>query len=215
MHYYQHHIGDYRKDTGHLSIIEHGVYRQLLDSYYLNEEPLTLDRANLMRTHSIRTADEQRALENVLNDFFVRTENGYIHTRCDAEIEAFHEKSAKASQSAKARWANKDKPKSKRNANAKRTQSDGNANQEPITNNQIYIPDGVSESVFKDFMKLRKAKRLPWTETVEKEFRKEALKIGWSLEDVVKYCCKKSWAGFESSWVKDNPPKSNQFAGAI
>jgi uncharacterized protein YdaU (DUF1376 family) len=215
MHYYQHHIGDYRKDTGHLSILEHGVYRQLLDSYYLNEEPLTLDRANLMRTHSIRTADEERALENVLNDFFVRTENGYIHTRCDAEIEAFHKKSAKASQSAKARWANKDKPKSKRNANAKRTQSDGNANQEPITNNHIYTLDGVSDSVLNDFIKLRKGLKAPVTDTAIKGLKREGEKAGMTLEQVMSLCCQNGWRGFKAEWVKNNPPKSNQFAGAI
>jgi Protein of unknown function (DUF1376) len=40
MYYYQHHIGDYRKDTSHLSLIEHGIYRQLLDLYYITEKPL-------------------------------------------------------------------------------------------------------------------------------------------------------------------------------
>ena len=67
---------------------------------------------------------------------------------------------------------------------------------------EIATPDGVSESTFTDFMKLRKAKRLPWTETVEKSFRKEAEKIKWSMQEVIEYCCKRSWAGFEASWVK-------------
>ena len=73
---------------------------------------------------------------------------------------------------------------------------------------EILTPDGVSESTFKDFMKLRKAKRLPWTETVEKSFRKEAEKIKWSMQEVIEYCCKRSWAGFEASWVsKDSVSK--------
>ena len=37
MHYYQHNIADYRKDTIHLTLLEHGVYRQLLDQYYLTQ----------------------------------------------------------------------------------------------------------------------------------------------------------------------------------
>ena len=28
MHYYKFNIADYRKDTGHLNTIEHGIYRQ-------------------------------------------------------------------------------------------------------------------------------------------------------------------------------------------
>ena len=29
--YYEHHLGDYAKDTGHLSMLEHGAYRIQLD----------------------------------------------------------------------------------------------------------------------------------------------------------------------------------------
>jgi len=40
LHYYTFNIGDYRRDTGHLSLLEHGIYRQLIDSYYLSEKPI-------------------------------------------------------------------------------------------------------------------------------------------------------------------------------
>lgn len=133
MHYYSQNIGDYRRDTTHLSMLEHGAYRQLIDTYYLTEKPLTLNHADLMRTHSARTADEMQAVESVLKDFFVKTEEGYIHKRCDVEIEAFHAKSHSASESAKARW---DRVRAEKEANAMRTHSEGNANHKPITNNQ-------------------------------------------------------------------------------
>jgi uncharacterized protein YdaU (DUF1376 family) len=29
--YYERHIGDYLKDTAHLSLLEHGIYTRLLD----------------------------------------------------------------------------------------------------------------------------------------------------------------------------------------
>jgi uncharacterized protein YdaU (DUF1376 family) len=132
MHYYPHNIGDYRKDTSHLSLLEHGIYRQLLDSYYLDEMPLSNDLAKLMRSHSVRNADEQQALQNVLTDFFELTENGYIHKRCEDIIAKFHGKSESARASAMARWAKQHKG---ADANALPTQSEGNANQEPITNN--------------------------------------------------------------------------------
>ena len=79
MHYYQFNIGDYRRDTSHLTLLEHGIYRQLLDSYYLDETPLTLDIDKLMRSQCVRNADEQQALANVLADFFIYTDSGYIH----------------------------------------------------------------------------------------------------------------------------------------
>ena len=133
MHYYQHNIGDYRKDTSHLSLLEHGIYRQLLDSYYLDEIPLSNDLAKLMRSHSVRTAEEQQSLQNVLTDFFELTEFGYIHKRCEDGIAKFHGKSASARASAMARWSSKHK---EIDANAIPTQSEGNANHKPITNNQ-------------------------------------------------------------------------------
>jgi uncharacterized protein YdaU (DUF1376 family) len=139
MHYYQHNIADYRKDTSHLSLLEHGIYRQLIDSYYLDEQPLCADLAKLMRSHSVRSADEQQSLKNVLADFFELTENGYIHKRCDEVIAEYHGKSDKARASAMARWGNKHKDV---DANALQTQSKRNAigmltnNHKPITNNQ-------------------------------------------------------------------------------
>ena len=41
MHYYPKNIGDYRRDTMHLSLLEHGVYMTLIDHYILNEEPFS------------------------------------------------------------------------------------------------------------------------------------------------------------------------------
>ena len=138
MHYYQHNIGDYRKDTGHLTLLEHGIYRQLLDTYYTEELPLTTDLNKLMRSHSVRNADEMQAFQNVLNDFFELTEKGYVHDRCNKELEKIYGKSEKARASANARWANRNKD---INANAMQTQSEGNAigmlPNNPIPNNPI------------------------------------------------------------------------------
>ncbi len=92
MHYYQHNIGDYRKDTAHLSLLEHGIYRQLLDSYYLNEKPI--ETQQVIRRLGIRTGEEHLALDLVLNDFFTKSECGnfYLMGRCDAEISKYHAK---------------------------------------------------------------------------------------------------------------------------
>ena len=129
MHYYQHHIGDYRRDTTHLSLLEHGIYRQLLDLYYISEKPLD---ANALRLICARTTDELQAAKQILSEFFVLEDGLYYHDRCEDEIAKFHAKSEKAIASAKARW---NKNKGLDDANALQTQSDGNANHKPITNN--------------------------------------------------------------------------------
>jgi uncharacterized protein YdaU (DUF1376 family) len=125
MHYYEHNIGKYRSDTAHLSLLEHGIYRQLIDTYYLSEQPLIKDVDKLMRSHSVRTADEVQAFKNVLADFFEETKNGFIHKGCQKVLEQIYAKSEKARQSANARWSKKN---SELDANALRTDSDGNAN---------------------------------------------------------------------------------------
>lgn len=131
MYYYQHHIGDYRRDTSHLSLLEHGVYRQLLDLYYISEKPITY--ANALRLVCARTADEVQAVEQILSEFFTLEDGLYFHKRCEDEIVKFHEKSDKAKASAKARW---NKNKDLQNANALQTDSEGNANHKPQTINQ-------------------------------------------------------------------------------
>jgi len=145
MHHYQFNIGDYKKDTAHLSLLEHGIYRVLIDSYYTNEGPLVADDAKLMRTHCVRSADEQQAYKNVIDDFFEVVDGSYKHEGCDKVLAKIYEKSDKARESAAQRWAckNKDLPKAKcaNDANGMRTHSERYAthNPLPITHNPIPI----------------------------------------------------------------------------
>ncbi len=129
MHYYSFHVGDYRKDTGHLSLLEHGIYRLAIDQYFLDESPLPKDMNKLKRMLCVRTADELQALENVLADFFVETDEGYEHERCTRELEIIYGKSKQASKAAKTRWAREKARKINGggNADAMRTQCGGNA----------------------------------------------------------------------------------------
>jgi len=92
MHYYQHNIGDYRRDTSHLSLLEHGVYRQLMDMYYLSESPIPRETQLVFRRLSARTNDEQKAIEIILSEFFYLTDEGWSHKRCDSEIAVYRDK---------------------------------------------------------------------------------------------------------------------------
>ena len=128
MHYYPKNIGDYRRDTMNLSLLEHGVYTTLIDHYTLNEEPISLDHLDVCWTIGARTDNEKTAVCLILSKFFIKTDEGYRHKRCDEEISKYHAKSEKAKESVGKRW-NKD-------TNVIRTYNEGNTNQEPITNNQ-------------------------------------------------------------------------------
>jgi uncharacterized protein YdaU (DUF1376 family) len=135
LHYYTHNIGDYRRDTSHLTLLEHGVYRQMLDQYYLNEVPLTSDIDKLCRFLSVKTKEEKDAVTNVLQDFFDKTEDGYVHKRCDTTIQDYQKKIDSASKAAKARWSKESMPThSERIPIALQTN-----NHKPITINQSNI----------------------------------------------------------------------------
>lgn len=126
MHYYQHNIGDYARDTGHLTVLEHGIYRLLLDWCYLNEKPITTEQAiRVSRGNPVAT-------QSVLSEFFLQESDGWTHKRVVSEIAAYHEKAEKN------RINGAKGGKRKPNANPLGTQVEArtNPNQEPITNNQ-------------------------------------------------------------------------------
>ena len=213
MHYYQFNIGDYNSHTMHLSEIEDLTYRRLLDWYYLHESSIPLDLNEVSRQIRMRTHID--CIATVLQEFFERTADGWIHHRANKEIEKVGDKSQKASASAKARWS---KPK---DANALRTQSEGNAthNTLPITQDTehkkkatiVAPPEGVSNSVWQEFVSHRKSKKARVTQLVIDGIQKEANIAGWSLEDALKETIVRNWQSFKADWVKDeNLSKTGQ-----
>lgn len=86
MNYYAHHIGDYARDTAHLSMLEDAAYRRLLDVYYSTEQPLPADIATLCRLVRAKTRAEKRAVESVTREFFQLCDGAWRQKRCDCEI---------------------------------------------------------------------------------------------------------------------------------
>jgi uncharacterized protein YdaU (DUF1376 family) len=86
MHYYRFSIGDYARSTRHLSNDEDLTYRRLLDMYYENENPIPLETQWVAR----RIRMDSEVVEIVLNDMFKRSDDGFRHARCDAEIAEYH-----------------------------------------------------------------------------------------------------------------------------
>jgi uncharacterized protein YdaU (DUF1376 family) len=91
MNYYEHHLGDYMRDAGHLSMTEDGAYRRLIEAYYSREAPLPLDIAECQKLARCVTAADKKAVAYVLGKFFQRREDGYHQKRCDEEIAAYLE----------------------------------------------------------------------------------------------------------------------------
>jgi uncharacterized protein YdaU (DUF1376 family) len=98
MNYYERHLGDYARDTGHLSILEHGVYTLLLDRYYITEAGIP--ETQVYRLARAKTQEEREAVDTVLADFFIlkvvekpdgfpidsKTERVWVNLRAEEEI---------------------------------------------------------------------------------------------------------------------------------
>lgn len=79
----------------------------------------------------------------------------------------------------------------------------------------VATPDGVSDSVFQDYQKLRKAKKSPLTQTALNALTREAAKAGLPLATVLEMCCERGWVGFKAEWVQEKrspylPPQPNE-----
>lgn len=134
MHYYKFNIADYRKDTAHLSRIEHSIYRDLIDWYYLDEKPIPLDTQLVSRRLRLGT-DEVSFLLSVLADFFQETPDGFVHGRIESEIKAYHAQAATNRENGKKGG----RPKSSETENNPpgcESEPNRNPNHKPITINQ-------------------------------------------------------------------------------
>jgi uncharacterized protein YdaU (DUF1376 family) len=211
MHYYKFNIADYRKDTGHLSTIEHGIYRQLIDWYYLDEQPIPEETQMVIRRLRLGS-DEVIFLQNVLSDFFVLGKKGYEHKRIEVEIKDYQEQ------------VEKNKNNGKLGGRPKKTQSvisglpdesQNNPNQEPLTINHkpkresatvVACPPDVSQQIWNDWVALRKSKKAPITQTVLNGAIAEAKILGWPLEKFLAEWCSRGSQGLKAEWiVKPNP----------
>lgn len=144
MHFYSFNIKDYRKDTAHLTPMEHYIYRFLMDWYYMDEEPITLDEKTIMRRLSLRGEEHQELLSNVLEDFFTEEEDGYHHKRIDKEIAGYQRRAeTNRKNGKKGGRPPKKKPKETQSVNLdnpketeeNQTLTQNNLNQEPGTRN--------------------------------------------------------------------------------
>lgn len=138
MHYYQFNIADYRKDTYHLTPIEHYIYRTLIDWYYLDEQPIPKITQVVSRRLGLGS-DMEPNISNVLKDFFIEHENAWHHKRIDQEINEYHNQCDKNKTNGKLGGRPK-KTQVVTNGNPKLTEANPTitltTNYKPLTNNQ-------------------------------------------------------------------------------
>jgi len=138
MHYYQHHIGDFIKDTSFLTNEEIGIYSKLIWLYYDTEQALPNSLFELSMKTNAR--DSQDVLQGLLEMFFIFSDNKWHHTRCDREIEHYHQQIGTASKAGKAsaakRALNKKSTVVEQPLELRSTEAQPTNNQQPLTINQ-------------------------------------------------------------------------------
>lgn len=207
MNYYKRHLGDYARDTGHLTALEHGIYTLLLDWYYVNECPIPFDKA----VRIARGNPEQTQM--VLDEFFKRQETGqkgWIHSRADREIQEYRIKAERNREVGKLGGRPK-KTQTVSKQNPDITLATSHKPLEKKEQKKKHAPSGVDllagidPNIARDFKALRGRQHAPITETAMKGIAREAGKAGMSVEDALRTCCENSWRGFKADWLKGKP----------
>lgn len=226
MHYYQFRIGDYRKDTTHLSRLEHSIYRDLIDWYYLEEKPIPKETQWVIRRLRLVTQGETQALQNVLSDFFEQGDDGWHHAKIDAEINHYKTICGKN----KSNGNNGGRP--KKNPVGYESEPSRNPNHKPLTINhkpdrlsndslsptppekkskpdqekkpekkQIELPDWLPADVWAAWIEYRAKMRKPMTDHAQKLSIRELEKLRISGDDpaeIINQSIMRGWTGLFS-----------------
>jgi len=195
MHYYKFNIADWHLATSHLSLEEEAIYFKLINFYYDTEKAIPLETDSVIRRLRLGSAREMVGI--VLKEFFVLQDDGWHHLRCDDEILKYHHKAEVNQRIGKLGG----RPKKTQSVSVGIPEITLTTNHKPITN--IHTPEGVSESIFKDYLEVRKTKKAKWTDTALKGLQREAAKASITLEKAMQICCERNWVGIKAEWLKE------------
>jgi uncharacterized protein YdaU (DUF1376 family) len=228
MNYYKFHIGDYAVDTSHLSMIEDGAYRRLLDRYYTTEKQLPSDEILLFRVLRAREEQEKEAIRAVLKEFFSLSEGGWDHKRCNEEITAFQAKAGANKENGKLGGRPK-KPTDNPDGFVKKPTDNPRitltTNHKPLTTNQepkekkkdtrfdarlFLSKEGVLDQHISDWLKIRKEKKLPVTLTSLQSICRESTKANYTVSEAIMKCCEEGWGGFKAAWIENGKPQQKK-----
>ena len=196
MNFYPHFLGDYARDTAHLSILEHGAYRLMLDHCYATEKPLPAEKASLYRICKALTAAERKAVDSIADQFFKVNGDGSRHNvRADAELAKAREYANAQSMRAHKRW---DKQVDMPAHVPEPSRSDANHNHNQIKSKPAE-PDGSLDPIWGPGLQILKSAGVP--ENHGRSFL-GALLGSWESADVLEALQAASGKGDPRSYVR-------------
>lgn len=231
MHYFKRNIGDYHKKAGRLTMVEHGAYTLLLDACYDRERFPTEEEAIdwCWARNDEEIAAVKFVLSKFFtfeNGIYVQHR---VKEEIEA-YKAKSENNARIAREREAKRRKPTQPDNEQLPGVHDSCGSGDeappnhkpitTNQEPITNKEektskktaaaqpasLGIRDlqteGVDEQTAREFLAIRRRKRAPLTDLALKGIRREADRVGWSLDQTLKKCIERGWQGFEAQWVQ-------------
>lgn len=226
--FYKHYVGDFQRDTSHLSLTERGAYLALMHHYYATEEPLPNKHEACCRIAGAFSKAEKDAVKTAMA-FFEPRMGGLWHKRIEAELEKSDKRSDKNREIALAREARKRAEKEAQDEQEESTKRARNVVETcherstkrapppepepepekkekelpavvPKTKSRLGCPVGVAEAVWGDFLEIRKANKAPLTATALAGIEKEAGKSQISLHEALEWCCTNGYRTFKAQW---------------
>ena len=213
MHYYQFNIGDYVKSTRHLSPIEDLIYRRLLDLCYDTEKPLPEDPAKIARL--IGLSENLTETQAILEDYFIKTQKGYIQKRVQKELKKYSAKASAARENGKLGGRPK-KTQSVNLANPELTQS--KAKQEPLNNNHLkestkekwLTPEWLNKQAWSEFESHRKEIKKPLTDLSRTKAANQLEGLNYDQQQqVIDKSIQGRWAGLFPDKVRNEENQRN------
>lgn len=158
-----------------MSRLTRWIYRDMMDVYYDTEKPLPINLELLCDMLGVEVEEERKIVERILRFKFTKTEIGYLHDRCELELEEYKKKGDIARENGKKGGRKPNPAQTNQEPSGLANGTGSEANQEPITNNQepvkkkskaasaAPIPDWIPTDAFTAFTLMRKAIRKPLT----------------------------------------------------
>ena len=231
MHYYRFNIKTYQAATAHLKPMEDLAYRRLIDYYMDTEKPIEADLSRVARRLRTTVQTLEIVLEEFFvlradgwHNEFCDEEIISYHSKAEKNKENGKKGGRPPKQPKDLGTQEQENPVGyfgKPNENQNESQK--NLNHKPITNNQEPITNknttprkrddtvsvdylvsiGCDAQAARDWISIRKGKKLPLTTTALKNIQSEAGKAGVTLGEAITIAAGNSWAGFKAAWVDD------------
>lgn len=194
-------------------MLGYGIFWAIIEDLYNNANALRLDCEGI--AFDLRT--DESVIKSIIYDFdlFIIEDDFFGSLSVERRLNERQEKTSKARESALKRWGKKID-----DANAMRTQCDGNAIKERKRKERkenkttVFVFDffkslldlGVDEKIAKDWMLVRKNKKAANTETAFNAIAKEITISGLTANECIEIAVVRSWQGFKAEWLNDKKP---------